>query len=185
MIQTSKITQHFTTGELAGQSILESRKTIGDLEGVFRDRAAWERLDPSTLVYRVQAHQPVAEGVEGGLFWGATILEPGSVGDEFFQTRGHLHSRANRAEFYVTVAGLGALILMSPDRVTSVEWMTAGSIHYIPGFTAHRVANIGTEPLRMLACWPSDAGHDYETISRFGFSGRVRRIDGQASLILE
>ena len=50
--------------------------------------------------------------------------------------------------------------------------MKPGSVHYIPGNVAHRVANTGNEPLIFLASWPSDAGHDYARIRETGFSKR-------------
>jgi len=135
------------------------------------------------VVYRVQAFQPVSADTEGGLFWGATFLESGLVGDEYFMTAGHFHIKRNRAEYYSTVVGHGALILMDEARNSRVEWMTPGTTHYIPAATAHRVVNIGHTHLSFLACWPSDAGHDYETIRERGFSARLRAIDGQPTLV--
>ena len=53
------------------------------------------------------------------------------------------------------------------------EKVFPGSVHYIPGNVAHRLANTGTETLRVGACWPSDAGHDYATIAANGFTKRL------------
>jgi glucose-6-phosphate isomerase len=175
----------FRTGRLRGSGVVEITRTLGDLGGIFRDEAAWRAMDPATIAYRVQSYQPVEDGREGGLFWGTTFLEPGLVGDEYFMTKGHLHSKRDRAEFYVTVSGRGALILMDAGRTTRFEPMTPGSVHYIPGLTAHRVANTGDETLSFTACWPSDAGHDYETVARFGFGARLRRIEGEPQLVAE
>lgn len=177
------ILQDFRTGKIAGQGLTEIKRTLGDLKGVFRDDRAYTLLNPATLVYTVQLYQPIEEGVEGGLFWGSTIVEPGAVGDEFFLTKGHFHALINRGEYYVTAAGSGALILMTEERETRIENMVPGSVHYIPGRTAHRVANTGDTPLSFFACWPSDAGHDYKTIEKNGFSGRMIRVNGQARLV--
>jgi hypothetical protein len=38
-----------------------------------------------------------------------------------------------------------------------------------------RLVNIGDSQLAVGACWPSDAGHDYASIDRAGFSVRVLR----------
>jgi glucose-6-phosphate isomerase, archaeal len=173
----------FETGRLEGRTVVEIARTLGDLKGVFRDEAAFRALDPATVVYRVQSYAPVDDGIEGGLFWGTTFLEPGVVGDEYFMTKGHFHARRNRAEYYVTVSGRGALVLMSEDRCTRFEEMTPGSVHYIPGFTAHRVANTGADTLSFTACWPSDAGHDYDTVAKAGFSARLRRVSGRPELL--
>jgi len=55
--------------------------------------------------------EPVAQGTEGGLFWGGTEFLPGRVGKEYFMTHGHQHAVLDRAEFYGTVAGKGMLVL--------------------------------------------------------------------------
>jgi glucose-6-phosphate isomerase len=173
----------FSTGVLSGASLVQGTRTLADLAGMFADQTAYAALDPSRVVYRVQAFQPVSADTEGGLFWGATFLESGLVGDEYFMTAGHFHIKRNRAEYYSTVVGHGALILMDEARNSRVEWMTPGTTHYIPAATAHRVVNIGHTHLSFLACWPSDAGHDYETIRERGFSARLRAIDGQPTLV--
>jgi glucose-6-phosphate isomerase len=140
-------------------------------------------MDPETEVYRVRFWKPVPDGTTGGLFWGSTIIQPGLVGDEYFMTHGHFHSIRNRAEFYATVKGAGAMLFMDEARKTWSQNMTPGSVHYIPGNVAHRVANTGSEPLVFLASWPSDAGHDYATIHTLGFSNRMVLRDGYPCLI--
>ena len=173
------------TGLLSGTAVAETVRRVGDLRGLFRDEAARLALPQDGIVYRVQSYQPVPEGLTGGLFWGATVLSPGRVGDEYFMTKGHFHAIGDRAEYYLTVEGQGALILMDEQRRTRMEPMAPGSVHYIPGHTAHRVANTGEQPLTFMACWPSDAGHDYGTIERHGFGGRLRCRDGRAVLVPE
>ncbi len=97
----------FSTGELAGEGVEEVCRTLGQLEGLFRDKEAWGVMNAAQLVYRVQMFRPVAEGVVGGLFWGTTFVEPGLVGDEYFMTKGHFHVLRNRSEYYVTTGGEG------------------------------------------------------------------------------
>jgi glucose-6-phosphate isomerase len=58
--------------------------------------------------------------------------------------------------------------------------MKPGSLHYIPGRVAHRVVNTGSVPLRFVACWPSDAGHDYEIAGGKGLGARVLQRNGEA-----
>jgi glucose-6-phosphate isomerase, archaeal len=179
------IIQDFTTGTLSGEGISVIKRSVRDLDGMFHDSAAQSSMDPDTLVYSVQLHQPVQLGLEGGLFWGSSVIEPGMIGDEYFFTKGHFHALRNRAEYYVTVRGEGALILMTEDRKTRMEPMRPGSAHYIPGATAHRVANVGTTQLCFIACCPSDAGYDYETIQEHGFGARVRRVNGEPRLVAD
>lgn len=161
------------TGLLHGASVVEDVRTLGDLAGVFEAESARAALDPSTVAYRVQCYFPVADGTEGGLFFGCTFLEPGDVGGEYFMTKGHFHAKRDTAEFYWGIRGEGLLLLMNEDRTIRAERIQPGSLHYIPGRVAHRMVNTGTETLTFGACWPSDAGHDYATIRDEGFSARV------------
>jgi glucose-6-phosphate isomerase len=140
-------------------------------------------MDPETIVYRVWWCEPVPAGTEGGLFWGTTEIVPGKVGNEFFMTHGHQHAIRDRAEFYGTVAGEGMLVLRDEGGKVWYEPMRPGSLHYIPGRVAHRTVNIGTEPLRFIASWPSDAGHDYGAIANEGLGARVLERDGKAVFV--
>jgi glucose-6-phosphate isomerase len=165
--------------------IERSSKTIDRMENVFLDEQARKRIDAATVVYAVEYWRPVAEGTEGGLYWGNSTVFAGVVGEEYFMTRGHFHARRDRAEYYSTVSGNGMLVLMDEQRRASVQIMEPGTTHYIPGSIAHRVVNTGDCPLRFLACWPSDAGHDYATIDEQGFSLRVVRRDGRPELVAQ
>lgn len=171
------------TGILSGEPVTESRRTIGRLTGYFRDEAARAAFDQDTLVYRVLAYEPRPEGVPGAVCCATTFLEPGLVGDEYFLTRGHFHAREDRAELEVTVSGEGLLVLMTEDRQTRVEPMRPGSVHHVPPRTAHRVANTGSTPLVFVSYWPSETGHDYQTVVAHGFGARVRRVDGHPRVV--
>ncbi len=173
----------YLAGRLSGEPLRSSVKTLHAMSAAYADRRSAETLDPETVIYRVQYWLPVEEGRTGGLFLGTTAIEPGKVGDEYFMTQGHLHATLDRAEFYLTLVGEGGLILMGEDRRTWWEPMRPGTVHYIPGAVAHRVANTGAAPLVFLACWHSDAGHDYETIRRSGFGARLREVDGRPTLV--
>ena len=166
-----------------GALVLESVKTVGQLKNIFMNEEARQLMDQSTVVYRVQAWCPVPEGTEGAQFWGSTVIEPGRVGSEYFMTHGHFHLKRNRTEYYGVISGEGALILMDETRRTWMEPMSPGTLHFIPPNVAHRVANTGNEALRFVACWPSDAGHDYEAIRQFGFGARILDIHGNPTLV--
>jgi len=183
-LEEAPIRVDFNTGEIVGEQVKSAVRTIRDLEGIFRDEEARRAVDPDALVYRVQSYCPDGEQ-EGGLFWGATFLEPGMVGDEYYMTKGHFHAKRGRGEFYMTVKGTGALILMDERRHTAYQPMSPHTLHYIPGHTAHRVANTGDSVLSFLACWPSDAGHDYASIAVNGFSARLLRVGNVPTLVKE
>lgn len=173
----------YTSAQITGRDLLERTTRIGDLQAVFADEEARLELPPETPVYRVQAHIPAGEAVAGALSFGNTVIEPGRVGDEYYMTRGHFHAKRDRGEYYLGVSGVGALILMDEGRRTCWERMEPGTVHYVPGHTAHRVANIGSEPVSFIAFWSSDAGHDYATIASQGFSARMREVEGEPTLV--
>jgi glucose-6-phosphate isomerase len=177
-----KVTLNWLAGEMRGQKVVRSQKSLGDLKGIFADEAARSSVDPATVVYRVQWWQPAEPGQEGGLFWGVTTIHPGTVGNEFYMTHGHFHANRTRAEYYATAQGEGLLMLMDDKRNTWTEKMSPGSLHFIDGRHAHRVINTGKEPLIFWACWPSDAGYDYGTIARDGFGARVFNRDGNIEI---
>ncbi len=184
LIENQPTLQWFA-GELSGAPVHKSVTNTGQLAGFFQDKVSLAGIDPATVVYRVEWWEPVSPTVEGGLFWGSTIIEPGRVGNEYFMTRGHFHTIRNRAEYYCTVQGNGMLLLMDELRNIKVEIMSPGSLHYIPGGFAHRAVNTGDTALCFWACWPSDAGHDYETVASKGFSARVLSKNGKPVLVPE
>jgi len=169
--------------QLSGEDIIISEKRIAQLSNIFANEDIRAEMDQQTLVYNVQAHLPVKEDTVGGLFFGTTIIQPGKVGNEYFMTRGHFHLHADRAEYYWGVSGKGMLLLMDKQRNVWAERMFPGSLHYIDSHIAHRVANIGVEALIFGACWPSDAGHNYEEIDMNGFAARLVEMDGKPTLI--
>lgn len=173
----------FFNAKLDGPEVISSTKLIGDLKGIFEDEQAFQKMEQDRVAYKVDAFLPVEEGTEGGLFFGLTHLYPGKVGNEFFMTRGHFHTIENRAEFYWGIEGEGLLLLMNKAGKTRAERMVPGSLNYIPGHTAHRVVNTGEQILQFGACWPSDAGHDYETIAARGFSARVKEVNNSVELV--
>jgi glucose-6-phosphate isomerase len=170
------------TGKLNSGKVVSSQKELKQLAGVFGDEEKRLSMDQSLVVYEVESYFPVAEGKKGGLFWGVTTIHPGKVGDEYFMTQGHFHAEPDTAEFYWGILGEGVLICMDEDGNSWAERMYPNSLHYIAGCVAHRVANTGSEPLVFGACWPSDAGHDYETINKKGFSARLVEKDGKPVL---
>lgn len=173
----------FNGKELIGECVDKSSRRLFELQDIFEDKLAIQNMDLKQEIYNVSSVLPVKEGTTGGLFMGITCLMPGKVGNEYFMTKGHFHSNVDRAEFYWGVEGEGALILMNEARDVWVERMFPGSLHYIPGGVAHRVANIGKKVLTFAACWPSDAGHNYEIIAQNGFARRLKEINGKPQLV--
>ena len=182
-IKTPEHKIDLSSWDLSGKSMLVSEKKLGQLKGVFQDEESFKAMDQEQIIYKVQAIQPVEEGTEGGLFFGNSTIMPGKVGSEYFMTRGHFHEIENRAEYYWGITGNGIMIFMDREGITWAENMFPGSLHYIDGYIAHRVANVGETPLTFGACWPSDAGHNYDEIDEKGFTSRLIEKDGKPVLI--
>lgn len=158
----------FSGSCLSGEGVQSKETTFAMTKAIYADTSS--SLPPSTLMYRVDAHMPVPAGTEGGLSFGISHLMPVMVGSEYCMTKGHFHAIGNRGEYYWGIAGKGLLLLMDRSRHCWVEDVFPGSLHYIPGETAHRLVNTGSGTLSVGACWNSDAGYDYGTILKEGFS---------------
>ena len=153
----------FTGNRLLGERVENVSRTLGDLRGIFADVDAFSRMPQNMPACEVSSFLPEQEGTPGGLYFGITYLHPGKVGNEYFMTKGHFHANIDRAEFYWGLEG--------------------GSLHYIPGGVAHRMANTGNTLFSFAACWPSDAGHNYREIADHGFAARLLEVDGKPQLI--
>jgi len=182
-IQRSPVELDLKDFSLKGEPIICQQRVLKDIASIFLDQEAVKLIPPEKTVYQVQSWLPVDEGTPGGLSFGTSTILPGKVGNEYFMTKGHFHAKSDRSEFYWGVQGQGMLILMDRDRNTWAEEVYPGSLHYIGGEIAHRLANTGSEDLVVGACWPSDAGHDYQEIAVNGFSARLVEIDGKPELV--
>jgi glucose-6-phosphate isomerase, archaeal len=170
---------------LKGSPVINQTRKLKDISPIFKDQEALKSMSPEMLCYTVQLYFPVPEGTPGAMGFGNTFISPGKVGNEYIMTKGHFHPKGESSEFYWGVQGKGMLIMMDRERNTWAEEMYPGSLHYIGENIAHRVANTGDTTLTFGASWTSDAGHDYETIAKEGFSARLVEIDGKPALISE
>lgn len=161
MINKSKVMYNGETFKLEGTGIKEKETRAKDLAGYFLNSEAYEKLDPETVMYRVEYQDnDLVEGTPGGLYFGITHLYPGVVGAEYFLTKGHFHAKRNTGEYYFGLEGHG-LLMMTENSETILEEVCPGSVHYIPGNKAHRLINTGSKELSVSACWQTESGHDY------------------------
>ena len=155
-------------GTLSDAGTTERR--LSDLRGVFADEEAFERAlaEGDPVVYRVQSVEP-GDG-DGDLHYGIGTIAPGRVGDEFYMTKGHLHFWRPAAEVYIGLSGTGMMLLEDEESGESrLVPLGAGQTVYVPGHTAHRTVNTGTEPLVYIGVFPARAGHDYAAIAERNF----------------
>ncbi len=148
------------------------------MKGYFQDINEWEHmLEENPTIYEVYAIEQ--EEKEGDLNFATTVIHPGKVGNEYFMTKGHYHSKSDRAELYLCLKGKG--MLLSQDINGNASWVEMEPMRmvYVPPHHAHRTINTGDSPLIFLAIYPADAGHDYGSIAEKGFSKIVVEENGK------
>ncbi|MEO3990104.1 glucose-6-phosphate isomerase family protein [Pseudocitrobacter cyperus] len=160
----------WASGAFADGPLLSKSTRLRDLAGIFADEPARQQLPGEQVIYDVE--MLATSPAEGELYTGVTHLYPGRVGGEYFMTRGHFHARREQGEVYFGLRGNGLLLLQNEQGEARLEKVFTGSVHIIPGFTAHRLINTGGEVLSALAVWPGVAGHDYAALAN-GFALRV------------
>jgi glucose-6-phosphate isomerase, archaeal len=150
------------------------------MRGHYADPDALEALiragDP--LHYEV-FEKPVPEE-PGHLMYCISKLQPGTVGDEYFMTKGHYHTVPNTAEIYLCLRGEGYMLMKTTDGDFVAEEFRPGRMVYVPPYWAHRSVNTGDEPLISFCAYPGNAGHNYGDIEKEGFIKRVFRRGGRA-----
>ncbi|MGI9950850.1 glucose-6-phosphate isomerase [Moorellaceae bacterium AZ2] len=155
---------------------------LADMKEMFHDREAVETmLKENPKVY--EFYNVVIPEEDGHLQHCTSIIYPGKVGKEYFMTKGHFHAVAGTAEIYVCLAGKGLLLMQTEDGQAEVLEMYPGSISYIPPYWAHRTVNTGDEPLVFFGVYRGDAGHNYGTIEKQGFSKLVFEEEGRPRVI--
>ena len=167
------------SGALPGATGHYSKK-LSAMAGLYEDEERFSQAlkkGGDAIVYTVSDVRP--DSVHGDLIFGTTFMQPGQIGNEFFMTRGHIHAKANRPETYYGESGKGLMLLESPEGVTQVLELLPRQMVYVPPFWIHRSVNIGSVPLVLSFCYPSDSGQDYSIIERSG--GMASRIVANGS----
>ncbi len=148
----------WATGVIEGEDIIHTVRTLADIAGIFAESG-----NPSQVIYETYS-MPEPAGAPD-LLLATTIIHPGRVGQEAPMTRGHFHTNPERGETCLTLRGSGALLLRDREGNDVQIPMSPGALHVIDGRFAHRVANVGDEPLVFLVSWMSDCGHDYASVA--------------------
>lgn len=87
------------------------------------------------LVYKVyEVHVPQQEG---HLMHCLSVIYPGKVGDEYYMTKGHFHTKEDTAEVYLGLEGRGYLLLQTKEGDFHSLKMGPGTIAYISPSWAH------------------------------------------------
>jgi glucose-6-phosphate isomerase len=172
----------FTTGTFAPYRQKVDRR-VSDLAMMFHDQPAAQAAiaggDP--VVYEIWYHP--FETSKSDMALGVSRIFPGTIGDEYHMTKGHIHERDDQPEIYFCVKGEGYLLLQTVEGEFRAERWTPGTISHIPPMWAHRVVNTGSETLVFVASYHLSAGHDYRPIEEKGFRQLVLKRDGGPILV--
>jgi glucose-6-phosphate isomerase len=88
-----------------------------------------------------------------------TVVHPGTVGKEFFMTKGHVHGNKTE-EFYILLEGKGKLVLQKAGKVRVVD-LKKGKIALIKPGEAHRLVNTGNKDLKVHTIYHEDSRPNY------------------------
>jgi len=160
-------------------------RRLKDITKMFYDEnAAIKYLNKHGNIKIYEVYEKGIPEIDGEVRFCSSITYPGKIGDEYFMTKGHFHSRPDTAELYYCIRGHGYMLMERENGDYVIEEMYPGRAVYVPGYYAHRSINIGDEPLISLPVYPGDAGHDYGTIEQKGFKHLVVDKDGKPSIIV-
>lgn len=158
-------------------------RRLSDLSGYFQDeKLAKEMLSRGDNPRIYEVYEVPQPSIEGLLNVGCTILYPGKVGDEYYFTKGHFHQKKMTSEIYIGLEGEGVILIQDRRGEVKSIAIKPNILVYIPPNTAHRSINSGESRMVFLAVYPSDAGHDYESIERTGFAKIVVERGGKPTL---
>lgn len=170
------------SGRIKGATMV--LRHLSDLRHTFVDSRAYEAAlrQGDALVYSVASVEPGKDA--GDLHYGLGVLMPGKIGDEYFLTKGHYHAWRKAAEVYIGLRGEGYMLLENEKSGQSrLEPLGADKIVYVPGHTAHRTMNTGSEPLVYIGVYPAAAGHDYGSIAQRNFNKVLLERNGRPVLL--
>jgi glucose-6-phosphate isomerase len=177
-----KVWHRIPEGIVEGEGVQYYKKYLKDVESLYKGKDT-SNYDQDTVVYDVYSYGQGDEKQQGNLFWGLTIIHPIYIENECNMTRGHFHQDRNCTEYYFGIEGEGLLLFLNDQGEMWAEKVLPGSLHYIDGNLAHRLVNIGETSLKVGACWPTTAGHNYSAIEEKGFPYRVYKYNKKIEFI--
>jgi glucose-6-phosphate isomerase len=173
----------FEKGEFSPYQKRDERK-LSDLSIMYQEKDLVDKIlekeDP--VIYEIFYYGYKTSVSDMAL--GVTRIQPGTIGGEFHMTKGHFHEAHDEPEIYFCVKGEGYLLLETKGGEFQAEKWTKGTISHIPPMWAHRVVNIGTEPLVFVASYHLAAGHEYKPVINKGFLKRIIEENGEAVFII-
>jgi len=157
---TSLIDPFSVAYDLEQGSMLDAKNHLvrraSDMRGYYANEVALETLietQSNPLHYEV-FEVPVPEE-PGHLMYCISTLQPGTVGEECFMTKGHYHTVARTGEIYLCLRGNGLMMMKTAEGACRWEAMSRGRMVYVPPYWGHRSVNTGDEPLVSFCVYPA------------------------------
>lgn len=164
------------------QPELWSRRYLSQMKHMFSDTSAVNTIlqteDP--LIYEFQ-ELGVPE-LDSDLAFGVTRIYPGTIGDEYYMTKGHFHNVLNTAEVYLGISGNGILLTENLEGDCNPLPLAPMQSAYVGKGYAHRSINTGSEPLVLFFVYRADIGHNYGSIETRGFRNLLLKKNGVPAL---
>lgn len=159
-------------------------RRLSAMEGQFHDEDAYRATlaDDDPALYEV--YELERPELAGEMRHGLSVVHPGTIGDEFYMTKGHFHQVLETAEIYYCLRGRGAMVMETPEGDWAIEELEPGSVLYVPPRWAHRSVNTGLDDsLVTFFAYPSNAGHDYGSIEKQGFRKLILNRNGEPEIV--
>ena len=158
---------------------VEERR-LRDMDGFFHDQEAYNGADKQELVYRTYYFN------FDGMSCAITDMFPGSIGNEFYLTKGHFHEPPGMSEVYIFLRGHGVSVMQhrSKKKPVLIAPLMQGTVVFSPPFYAHRTVNIGRDVLSWISIFNTKARLDYEPIVKEGFRALIIEKDGRATFTM-
>jgi len=158
-------------------------RRASSMRGHYADAAALERLIASGDPVHYEVAEKKVPEERGQLVFCVSTTLAGTVGEEFFMTKGHYHAVPGTAEIYLCLRGQGYMLMKTSTGECVWERFLPGRLVYVPPLWAHRTVNTGEEPLASLCVYPGEAGHNYGDIEKEGFPVRVMKRAGKVEFL--
>jgi glucose-6-phosphate isomerase len=158
-------------------------RNASSMQGHYADADALNRLIEAGDPLHYEVFEKTVPHEYGHLQFGISKLQPGTVGDECFMTKGHYHEIPETAEVYLCLRGQGYMLMKTVEGQCRAEYMERGKIVYVPPYWAHRSVNVGDEPFITFYVYPGDAGHNYGDIEEQGFPKRIYKRGDNVEII--
>ncbi len=159
-------------------------RRLSDMRGYYANGECYQTMLAREDVILYEVYQILCPETSGELLHGLTILHPGTVGDEYFMTKGHFHAVLETAEVYYCLQGQGMMVMETPEGNWAVEELHPNRVLYVPPLWAHRSVNTGRdEDLVTLYVYPGHAGHNYGSIQERGFRKLVLERNGRPQVV--